>query len=318
MPVHDNKRVGLILPQWEGAFGGETARGVDIIRQATLSEDLGLDSVWAVDQFLLDMDEYREATGGESGQDSANAKVGFWECWSIISTLSTATSTIDIGTLVSCTAYRNPALLARMADTVDELSGGRLILGLGAGALQGEFEAFGFDWERRVSRFEEALQIIAPLLKGQCISFEGEFYRVKGVQLLPKGLRPDGPPILIGTLTGGPRMRRLVAQYADHWHCWLAEDSRLAEYVEPYELIVRACERYERDPTSLIKSVALGVCLEGTPPDPGETVLTGSTCEIAAQLKQFFEADVDEVMVKLFPNTPKGLESFARVLAELG
>ena len=121
-----------------------------------------------------------------------------------------------------------------MADTLDELSGGRFILGLGAGAVPSEYDAFGYDFERRVGRFEEALQIIRPLLRGESITFSGEFYRTDEAVLRPKGIRSEGPPILIGLLKGGPRMQRLVAQYADQWNCWLAfRDNRPEAYI-PY------------------------------------------------------------------------------------
>ena len=129
MPVRD-KKFGLVLPQWTESMGGDTARGADIIGQAKLCEELGFDSLWTADQILFDLGEYTSVVGATPSDDPSGSKRGYWECWAIIGTLASATSRIEIGTLVSCTAYRNPALLARMADTVDELSNGRLILGL--------------------------------------------------------------------------------------------------------------------------------------------------------------------------------------------
>ena len=314
---HHNKKIGLILPQWEGAMGGETARGADIVAQAQLSEEIGFDSVWTVDQLLMDLAEYHALVGDAATDDLEETRLGFWECWTVTSALAVATSRVEIGTLVTCTAYRNPALLARMADTVDELSGGRLILGVGAGALESEFEAFGFDWDRRVSRFEESLRIICPLLKGESLTFDGEFYRTREARLVPKGIRPGGPPILIGTVGTGPRMRRLVVQYAHQWNCWLGENPRIDAYNEAYDLVLRTCERFERDPATLTKNVAVGVCLEGYLPNPGEQPLTGSTAEIAEQLGRFFDADVDHLVVQLTPNTREGIEQFSQVLAQL-
>ena len=106
--------------------------------------------------------------------------------------LARETRRVEIGTLVVNTGYRNPALLARMADTIDELSEGRLILGLGAGDFESEHVAFGYPWDRRVSRFEEALQIIRPLLRGEKVTFEGEFYTTREAENIPKGPRPEG------------------------------------------------------------------------------------------------------------------------------
>ena len=315
--IPGNKKIGLVLPQWEGAMGGETARGADIISLAQLSEEVGFVSVWTVDQILFDLGEYYSLQDMEITEDLEGRKLGFWECWTVTSALAAATSRVEIGTLVTCTAYRNPALLARMADTVDELSGGRLILGVGAGALESEFAAFGFDWDRRVGHFEEALKIICPLLKGESVTFDGEFYRTKEAQLVPKGVRPGGPPILIGTVAGGPRMRRLVVQYAHQWNCWLAEDSRPDAYSEPYDLMLRACEKFERDPATLTKNVAVGVCLEGFPPTPGELPLTGSIAEIAEKVGRFLDADIDHLVVQLTPCTREGVERLSQILSQL-
>jgi alkanesulfonate monooxygenase SsuD/methylene tetrahydromethanopterin reductase-like flavin-dependent oxidoreductase (luciferase family) len=312
-----NKKIGLVLPQWEGAMGGETARGAEIVAQAKLCDELGFDSVWTVDQILLDLDDYFSIMGMTATEGVELGKLGFWECWTLTSALAVATSRVEIGTLVTCTAYRNPALLARMADTVDELSGGRLILGVGAGALKSEFEAFGFEWDRRVGHFEEALQILSPLLKGELVTFNGEFYRTREAQLSPKGVRPDGPPILIGSIAVGPRMRRLIVQYAHHWNCWLAEDSRLDEYNAPYDTILRTCEKFERDPATLTKNVAVGVCLEGQSPNPGELPITGSTAEIEDQLGRFLDADIDHLVVQLTPCTREGIERLSEVFSQV-
>jgi alkanesulfonate monooxygenase SsuD/methylene tetrahydromethanopterin reductase-like flavin-dependent oxidoreductase (luciferase family) len=313
----DEKKIGLVLPQWEGAMGGKTARGSDIIGLAQQCEEMGFDSVWTVDQLLLDLADYYAIMDMEIPEELESAKLGFWECWTITSALAAATSRMEIGTLVTCTAYRNPALLARMADTVDELSGGRLILGVGAGALESEFEAYGFDWDRRVGHFEEALQIICPLLKGESVTFDGEFYRTRKAQLIPKGVRPDGPPLLIGSVAVGPRMRRLITQYAHHWNCWLAEDSRLDAYYEAHDQVLRTFDRFERDPATLTKNVSVGVCLEGHSPIPGELPLTGSDAELTEHLGKFLEADIDHLVIQLTPCTREGVERLSVILSQL-
>ena len=137
-------------------------------------------------------------------------------------------------------------------------------------------------------------------------------------RLVPKGVRPGGPPILIGTLRqGATNERDLVVQYAHQWNCWLGEDSRLDAYNEAYDLMLRACDKHERDPASLTKNVAVGVCLSGYSPEPGEKPITGSITEITEMLDGFFDAGVDHLVVQLTPNTREGIEQFSQILSQL-
>ncbi len=314
MAIH-GKRLGFLLPTKEGIMGGVTPRGADVIALARQAEAIGLDSVWLVDHFLHEPYADEAQWGHPMAEEAKGVKVGFWECWTLAAAIAVTTGRVEIGTLVSNTGYRNPALLARMADTVDELSAGRLIMGLGAGDFPSEYQAFGYPWERRVGRFEEALQIIAPLMRGETVSFEGEFYRVAEAELRPKGGRPQGPPILIGLLEGGPRMRRLVAQYADHWSCWLA-GGRV--YEDCYRTMVQACEKHDRDPATLVKNATIAIRFPGhVPDDPSVTPFTGSVESLAAQLGTFLENDVDHVVVWLEPMSSAGLDSLGEVLARL-
>ena len=233
--------------------------------------------------------------------------------------LARETRRVEIGTLVVNTGYRNPALLARMADTVDELSGGRFILGVGAGDFESEHTAFGYPWERRVGRFEEALQIIRPLLRGEKVTFEGAFYSTRQAENIPKGPRPEGPPIMIGVLGRGPRMKRLVAQHADQWNCWLASgDSHAGAYVEIRDAMLAGCEKHGRDPASLELNVTVRVCPPGGQPvsedmDP----LTGSPEQIAEQLLEFEALGVGHVTVWPHPNTFASLEVMGNALQAL-
>jgi alkanesulfonate monooxygenase SsuD/methylene tetrahydromethanopterin reductase-like flavin-dependent oxidoreductase (luciferase family) len=130
------------------------------------------------------------------------------------------TRQIALGPLVSCTSYRNPALLAKMADTVDEISGGRLILGLGAGWCESEYQAFGYPFDHRASRFEEAAQIIQALLHEGRVDFVGDYYQAQGCELRPRGPQARRLPIMVAA--HGPRMLRAAAQHADIWNTeWL-------------------------------------------------------------------------------------------------
>ena len=246
-------------------------------------------------------------------------KRGAWECFTTAAALATATERVEIGTLVANTGYRNPALLARMADTIDELSDGRLILGLGAGDMASEHRAYGYPYERRVSRFEEALQIVRPMLRGESVSFEGEFYQTESAELLPKGVRAEGPPLLIGVLSGGPRMRRLVSQYADHWNAWMAyTDSRPEAYVEPADIMAAACEKHGRDPQTLERNITVSVAMPGESfPMPDAVPLTGTPDEIGENLGRFAELGVKHISLLPFPNTIRTLEALAPVLEQV-
>src|SRR5687768_13436463 len=160
---------------------------------AQRAESVGFDSLWVGDHLL-----YRRP--GEEAK-------GPWEAWSVLAALAAATSKVELGPLVACTSFHSPAMLAKKAATVDEISGGRLILGLGAGWNEADYTAYGFPFDRRVSRFEEAFTIIRTLLREGQIDFEGQFYSARDCELLPRGAveaHPKGPPLMLGTTR--PRM----------------------------------------------------------------------------------------------------------------
>src|SRR5215217_5212710 len=202
-------KVGIMFPESEREMAGDTAGWSDFLAMARTTEELGFDSLWFADHLLMKVP-------GHEPQ-------GAWEAWSMLAAFAATTRRIELAPFVSCTAYRNPALLAKIAETVDEISGGRLVLGLGAGDFRDEHEDFGMPWERRVSRFEEALQIIVPLLREGHVDFVGEHFQARDCELRPRGPRPGGPSILIGSLAQGPRIMRLVAEYADIWNGWYAD-----------------------------------------------------------------------------------------------
>src|SRR5690606_16587855 len=179
-------KLGVILPEAEFDMGGETARWSDYRAMARLAEDMGFDSVWFVDHLL-----YR-------GADATTMDVqGTWECWSILAALAAVTERVELGPLVTPTSFRNPALFAKMVATIEEISGGRIILGLGAGWHKGEYDAFGFPFDHRVARFEEAFTIIHSLLRHGQVDFEGQYYSARECELRPRGPRPNGPPLMI-------------------------------------------------------------------------------------------------------------------------
>ncbi|MEO8973902.1 MAG: LLM class flavin-dependent oxidoreductase [Ktedonobacteraceae bacterium] len=296
-------KVGINLPTTEGALTGKTARWADLFAFAERAEAIGFDSLWAPDHLLL----------ARQGQTR-----GIWECWSLLSALAAVTHRVELGSLVACTAFRSPALLAKMADTIDEISGGRLIVGLGAGWDGPENQAFDLKSDHRVDRFEEALQIIVPLLRTGQVDFAGKYYQARGCELRPRGPRPGGPPILIGAK--GPRMLRLAATYADLWN---AE----GPVQRPEEISARqaagdaACAAVGRDPATLGRSASVVVNLSQAQGQggqrslpPGEQPEPVSPEEIAERLRGYARGGLSHVQLWLTPNTIASLEWFAAVL----
>jgi probable F420-dependent oxidoreductase len=291
-------KVGVVVPLG-GAEDHEMSRYADTRAFARQAEDAGFDSIWFFDHLLFRF----------PGQETD----GIWEAWTFLSAIAEATERVELGTVVMCTPFRNPALLAKMAVTLDEVSDGRFILGLGAGWHKPEFDAFGFPFDARVARFEEALQIIRPLLKEGRVSFAGRYYRAVDCELIPRGPRAGGPPILIGSF--GPRMLRLTARYADCWNtAWLGQAGQLAERRAALEA---ACREEGRDPGTL--AVTVGVSVDYTPPQPSDAetarrALTGSAEEVAAGLRGFADAGVEHAICSLTPTTLGSLERLSEAL----
>jgi alkanesulfonate monooxygenase SsuD/methylene tetrahydromethanopterin reductase-like flavin-dependent oxidoreductase (luciferase family) len=326
-------QIGLFLPSVAGFMDGATARWSDLLAMAEHAAAVGFDALWLADHFWFRGGEIRADILKGLGlpvqpTTEQDAPLGAWEAWSLLAALAAAVPRVNLGTIVTCTSYRHPALLAKMADTVEEISGGRLILGLGAGDSAFEHRAYGYAFDHRVSRFEEALTIIRTLLReGQC-DFAGTYYQVRDCELRPRGPRRQGPPILIGTLATGRRMLRLAVEQADLWNGWLAAGRSLPDVLPPVLAAVdRACAEHGRDPATLLRSVAVRVTVleqaessidptRGSA-DPGAVAIRGSAEEIADVLGAFVRMGISSMQVVLVPNTRAGIEAFAPVLALL-
>ncbi len=272
----------------------ESLSFTEIREMAQAAEIGGLDSIWLSDHLLYRFDP--------------QITVGPWECWTLLSALAEATNSVELGTMVLCTPFRNPALLAKMAHTLDEISGGRLILGIGAGWHQPEFDAFGYSFNRRVDQLEEALQIICPLLKRKSVDFVGTYYQARDCIITPLGPRPDGIPLLLGA--HGPRMLHLTARYADMWNkAWLGNPQGL---MEPLRQLQSACADVGRDPTTLDVTANVSVAF----PDLGKTnpyakePLSGSVESIVQAFQQYFEAGTTHLIIQ---PTPAGLPALERL-----
>jgi alkanesulfonate monooxygenase SsuD/methylene tetrahydromethanopterin reductase-like flavin-dependent oxidoreductase (luciferase family) len=284
-------------------MGGATPRWADLLALARQAEHVGFDSLWLIDHFL-----YRFPNDPENR--------GLWECWSLLSALAAATKRVELGTLVLGAGFRNPALTAKMADTVEEISGGRLILGLGAGYHELEYRAFGYPFDHRVGRFAEALQIIHGLLRDGAIDFEGRYHSARECELRPRAPRPNGPPIMIGSV--GERMLRLTARHADLWNAYFDDTGNRSDGIPSLRAKVdAACVAEGRDPTTLARTASVQIVYPtgdviGSPwPVPP---LTGSPAELAAELRRYAREGVSHVQLSLEPMTPASIEAFAPVL----
>lgn len=302
-------QVGVYLLPWTEGMAGETPRWSDVLAMAERVEALGFDSLWVSDHFLHDFqDEERQ---------------GPWEGWSLLAALAARTSRVTLGTNVLATSFRNPALLAKMADTVDEISGGRLVLGIGAGWHEPEYRAMGLPFDHRVSRFEEAITIISGLLREGAIDFEGRYYSARECELRPRGPRPNGPPIMVGSR--GPRMLRLLAQHADWWNGGWANS---ADDVPPrVALLHEACADTGRDPATIVHTCGVMIDIPGEFPHRGHdwatrlrariTPLTGDSDHIASELRTMAGHCIEHVQIWLDPLSVDGIEALAPVLESL-
>jgi probable F420-dependent oxidoreductase len=297
-------RVGIQLPEVE-----REVRWPEYVAMARRAEDVGFDTLWLGDHLL-----YRLADGSARGP---------WEVWTMLAALAASTSRIRLGPLVASTAFHAPAMLAKLAATVDEVSGGRLVLGLGAGWNETEFEAFGFPFDHRIDRFEEAFTIIRTLLREGAIDFDGRYYQARDCELLPRPARPGGPPILIGS--SGPRMLRMTMPYADAWNVWYADTGNSPTGLQPFLARVDdACREVGRDPTKVERTVAVMVRLAG-----GQGRLMGDSkrgtiapiggepAEIAAALLAYARLGVTEVQLAVDPITEASIDALAPVLEAL-
>lgn len=293
-------KIGVVLPIAQNPQTGALPSYREIKALAQSAEASGFDSIWIFDHLL-----YRWPDRPTSGP---------WECWTLMSALADATERVQIGSIVLCTAFRNPAVLAKMAVTLDAISEGRLILGLGAGWHQPEFDAFGLPFDHKAGRFEEAITIIVPLVKAGKVDFRGKYYSAPDCEMLPAP-REGGITVLIAS--NGPRMLQLTAQHADSWNtAWFGNPTQMLPRRAKLE---QACGEVGRDPQTLEVTVGvqvaypdLGDVPDGT--DNAEKFLTGSAEEVAAGLREYAELGVGHVIVNLMPNNAAAQDRFAEAL----
>ena len=294
-------RVGVQLPEVE-----REVRWPELLDMARAIEDLGFDGIWVGEHLLYRWPD-REPRGP-------------WEAWTLMAALAAVTSRVTIGPLVACTNFHNPALLAKQAATIDEVAGGRFVLGLGAGWNETEFQAFGFPYDHRIARFDEAFTIIRTLLREGAIDFDGDYYQARDCELLPRAAA-GSPKLLIGS--NGPRMLQITAPHVEAWNAWYAATGNSPTGVARLRDIVdAACRDVGRDPAEIERTVAVHVRLPG---GIGRTMGGTSTTEqirplegdpetMAEELRAYAAAGIAEVQLVLDPIDRLAIERFAGVL----
>ncbi len=292
--------LGLNLPYVEGSMDGSTPRWADIQAMAHGAEAIGFDAVWVSDHVGF---------GDPDGDWS-----GAWESWTLLSALAASTTRVQLGTYVLALPFRHPALLAKMAETLDEVSGGRVILGIGAGWNEVEFTSYDVPFDDRFDRFEDGLRVIAAMLRTGRSTHDGRTTATRSARLEPRGPRPDGLPIMVGA--NGPRMLRMTAELADHWNAGLRRYDEVPEQLANLDLALREAGR---DPGSITRSVEVLVRTSAADPGapPEEREIRGDLATIAAELGRFAGLGIDHLQVQLRPNSIEGVDAFAPVIDAL-
>jgi probable F420-dependent oxidoreductase len=294
--------VGVQLPEVEREVRWPEYRAI-----ARTAEQAGFDSIWIGDHLL-----YRFADGSARGP---------WEAWTTLAGLAEATERVTIGPLVAAMGFHAPFMLAKQAATVDEISGGRLVLGIGAGWNETEFAALGAPFDHRIARFEEAFTIVRTLLAEGRIDFQGEYHVARDAELLPRPARPGGPPILVGS--NGPRMLAATLPHAAAWNSWYADFANVPDGVPALNGVVDAAARAAgRDPAEIERTVAVLVRMPGgTGREMGDTAdrqqvapLEGDSETIAEGLRAYARVGIGHVQLVVDPITEGSVAALAPAL----
>ena len=292
--------IGLVLPMGESFVDGSTARWTGIRDLSTRAEAIGFDTVWTADELL-----WRPSDGRTTG---------WWECVAMTGAVAAATSRVKVGTWILSALHRNPGITAKAVETLDEISGGRFVFGLGSGHAGRQAHAFGLPEDHVYGRFAEAVEIMVPLLRHGRADFEGTFHAARDLEHRPVGPRPGRIPIMIGAK--GPKMLRLAALHADIWSWYVEERSDLAEFGPRLAALEAACLEVGRDPTSIGRSA--GILVEPTSftgsAEVFGTPVRGSAEEIADGFRAFHAGGFTQVEVMLWPPTMAALEAMAPVV----
>jgi alkanesulfonate monooxygenase SsuD/methylene tetrahydromethanopterin reductase-like flavin-dependent oxidoreductase (luciferase family) len=295
--------VGLVLLMVERPDDGAKPAWADVIAQARRGEEVGADTVWVPDEIIWRVPEWPGPRG-------------WWDCLTMAGALAASTSTVEVGTWVMSALQHNPGMVVRAAESLDEISNGRFVLGLGSGHGGGA-EAFGYPADKTVSRYLEALEIIVPLLRGESdVTFDGQFHHATNAEVRPRGPRPGRIPLMMGG--HADRTMTAAARHADTWSGYATTSSLPHAFAEMTTKLDRICEGIGRDPASIGRSVGAFV-------EPGDAKLaeatglgvaiTGSVEQITETIAGFSDVGVTRVEVVPWPATVGVIEQLAPVFA---
>ncbi len=297
-------KIGVQLPEVEYVYTWP-----QVVEMAQTAEAIGLDSIWVGDHLM-----YRYGTGAPPR--------GPYEAFTTLAALAAVTNRVELGPLVASTGFSNPAMIAKRAATIDQISNGRFILGLGSGWHEPEYKGFGFPYDRRVARFAESYEIITTMLETGEIDFHGEFFDLDGGLLFPKPVRDV--PIMIGS--NGPKMLSIALDKATYWNSWFdGWDNNATGLKRLLGEIDQACKAAGKDPATLIRTICPFVRMSGgsgrlsdyTAPDAVKPIDGTNAQALATELRTYAELGVGHVMLVLDPITTDTIRELEPVLALL-
>ncbi len=291
--------VGVVLNTGEWGPERNLAHWAELRAMALRAESLGFDTVWTPDRLLWFFND--------------RPPLGSWEGVAMAGAVAAVTSRIKVGTWVMSALHRNPGIIAKTAETLDEISGGRFVFGLGSGhAWPGQAHAFGLPEDHIFDRFEEALGVIVPLLREGRADFQGAFHVARDLVQQPTGPRPGRIPIMLGVL--GPRGQHLAARYADIWSCYARDKRDLSDLGPRLATLEAACADVGRDPATMGRSAGVWVRPLDPKPDPTGAQLSGSPEQIADAIRTIRDGGYTQIELEPTPVSMEAVEALAPVL----
>ena len=290
--------LGVVLPLMQFGPDRTTPRWQTLRDMAVRAEVIGFDTIWTPDELLWRMED--------------GPPRGVWEGVAMAGAVAAVTNRTKVGTWVMSALHRNAAIIAKAAETLDEISGGRFVFGLGAGHhWPGQAHAFGLPEDRIFDRFEESLQVIMPLLRGGHADFDGTWHAARNLPQQPVGPRPNAIPILIGG--NGPRGQRAAARHADIYSCYVEERAAVDEVRPRLDSLEAICEEQGRDPGTIARSVGVSVH-PLSPANERADIISGSAEEIADSFRSFRDGGFTQLEIMVGPGTMEALDALAPVV----